>query len=129
MFKIINLIISLAIPVLLYFDMVDPFILIMIGVYCGFSMVVNLLGAVILTATQLADDLEFKNVMKERTINTMTEDKNYFYRSTAVLITNCFILYMIIPYSITVSVIIGITMLLMLINMILISRIMDEPED
>jgi hypothetical protein len=108
--------------------MVDPIILMVIGFYYAFDMLVNLLGVIILSLTMVADDQEFRDVVHERVVDLMNEDKNFYYRSTLLLIINSAVLYMIIPLSATVSVILGLGLVLNIANMILSLKVKNNDQ-
>jgi hypothetical protein len=109
--------------------MVDPVILVVIGFYYAFDMIVNLLAVIILSLTVMADDKDFKDTMGERMVTLINEDKNFYYRNSAVLIINLFALYMVFPLSLTVSIILGLGIVFSFVNMLLSAKVKNDVEN
>lgn len=129
MLKAISWLISIIIPALLVFDIIDPIFLIIIGVIYVLELIVNLLGVIILGAFAYADDTEFKMTIKSRLLDEMKDDKHFYFRSSTFVILGIFTLYMLAPLTTAVSIILGCSLVLQLINIYLVKKVMNyNPE-
>ena len=134
MLRIFTLLINIIIPSMIYFDMVDPILMVIIGICYLYMFMVNFIGALILSAFFATKDAEVKSTLQERLKSEMAEDVNYHYRIFTLLIFESFTLYMIYPLSLIVSILLGVCMLFQCLNMLLIPAIIkvslnDDNED
>lgn len=129
MLRIFTLLINIIIPSVIYFDMVDPILMTIIGIYYLYMLMVNLIGGLILSAFFATKDVEVKSILQERLKGEMAEDVNYHYRMLIGLVFGCFALYMIYPLSMIVSILLGVAMLFQCLNMLLIPTIIKTSLD
>lgn len=125
MLRLLTLLIGITIPSLIYFDMVDSVLMIIIGVYYSFILLVNLLGVIVLGGFSWSTDNVFKDTIQERLKLEMGDDVNYHYRISALLIFEMFALYMICQLTLIVGAILMVLMLFQVINMCLVKYVME----
>ena len=129
MLRIFTLLINIIIPSMIYFDMVDPILMTIIGIYYLYMLMVNFIGGLILSAFFATKDNEVKSTLQERLKNEMAVDVNYNYRIFTLLIFEGFALYMIYPLSMIVSLLLGASILFQCLNMLLIPTIIKASLD
>ena len=90
---------------------------------------VNFIGALILSAFSATKDVEVKSTLQERLKSEMAIDVNYNYRMFTLLIFESFALFMILPLSMIVGLLLGASIVLQCLNMLLIPAILRASID
>ena len=126
MLRQLTLIIGITIPTLIYFDMIDPILMMIIAVYYTFLFLVNFIGSIVLGSFCISKNEEFRAIQQIRLKLEMGDDVNYTYRMLALLIFEAFTLYMIGHSVVIVSIIIYFLMIFQAFNMFLIKHVMNS---
>ena len=124
--RILTLILGLAIPSLIYFDMIDLILLVTIGIYYSIILLTNGLGALLLAAHCTSNDEDFKDILHDRLKTEMLEDRHYNYRIISLLILEFFTVLMVYPLSLIVASILVVMMLFRVTNILLIKKVLNS---
>ena len=113
------------IPSLIFFDMIDPILMIIIGVFYGLSIILEALACIILGSAYFSKDRLFKQITHDRMVGEIEQDTSFFTRSIIETLLHSFALVMIYPLSIVVSVIMFSYIVLFVMNLIFCKKSID----
>lgn len=97
--KILKTILIAVIPALIFFDMVDPVLLGIIGFAYILGLIVEGLATFLLGSAHISDDPEFKEITHDRMVASIEDDPQFFTRSSIEALLHIFALVMIFPLS------------------------------
>ena len=129
MFKWLQTIYYAIIPTLLFFDMTDPVLLVVICSLCFLELVVNVLAVFLLGSASVTKNVEIKHVIRERMTQEIEDDKSYYYRTSLIVLMQCFTIYLVLPLHVVAGVMFTTLVGLLISNMILSNRVISDSDE